>query len=205
MKSTNSKNKPKSRHMGSMAAFVDDFNSFMEPRQLELAKTIVGVTPRKRLAWALRFAQQDPGELTAGELLDDRIRLEAFNHPDDAGDSPVQLVFLLDAASVAAVRREIAGMLLPLKPNQIREGKKIELIWNVSCTEADGPPVVWFESRTGGAVTGFVHLLNEYRTELRRCEDPKCRHWFIGRPNKHFCSTTCLSRVTTEKSRKGGK
>jgi hypothetical protein len=183
---------------------VHDQGNFIAPREFEGAKDKVGRTARARLAWALQFAQQDPEELTAGELLDARIMLHAFSHPSDTWDSPVQLVYLPDAASVAEARREIASLLLPLKPNQIRTGK-IELTYEVSCTKADGPPVVGFMSRTGGAVMGFIHLLNEYRTELRRCRDPKCRHWLTGRPNKHFCSITCLSRTTTERLRKGAK
>lgn len=191
--------------MDGLTSYINDQGNFIAPREFEGAKDKVGRTARARLAWALQFAQQDPGELTAGDLLNDRVRLHAFNHHRDVWDSPVELFCLPNAAAVAMARRELANILLPRKPGAEFRTGRIEVTYEVSWASADGPPVVGFMDQTGGAVRRFIELLNEYGTELRRCQDPKCRHWFIGRPNKQFCSTTCLSRTTTERLRKGGK
>ena len=194
------------RQTGSKSRHIPEENAStgIGPQEWERAKTKVGNTVRARLAWALRFAQQDPAELTAGELLDDRVRLRAFTRPTLVLKEPLPLWQLPGAASVAMARREIANILVPLKPGQTRR-VKIETTGIVSCAGADEPPTVGFMDQTGGAVMQFILLLNEYRNELRRCEDPKCRRWYIGRPNKHFCLITCLSRVTTERLRKGEK
>lgn len=206
-KKDNHRKDAQSRHISKMDAltsFMNDQGITVGPKEWVRAKDVVGRKARARLAWALQFAQQDPTELTSGELLDDRLRLRAFTRPEWVMDEPIDLFCMPNADSVAMARREIANILLPLKPGQSCS-IKIELTLFVSCSSADGPPMVGFMDKTGGAVTRFVDLLNEYRSELRRCGDPKCRHWFVGRPNKAFCSTTCLSRMTTERLRAGRK
>jgi hypothetical protein len=108
-----------------------------------------------------------------------------------------------DAKSVAEVRSEIADMLDPNKADQKR-WCAIDLSYQMLWPETDEPPVVLLRDQTAWAVKLFIDSFNQYRDQMRRCEDEKCRRWFIGRRNKQFCSTVCLSRVTTERLRKGG-
>ena len=110
------------------------------------------------------------------------------------------------AGDVAAVRMEFANMVQPVEAGKIHRGGEIRLMYEV-VPFPDGRPMVHLGTMdpVNGATLRFAQLLEEFGHELRRCEDLKCRRWFIGRRNKQFCTIKCLSRVTTEKLRKGGK
>lgn len=196
--------KKDNRKSGSKSRHIPEVDS-VGPRELERAKDAVGRKARERLAWALEFAQQDLAELTPGDLLNDRIRVRAFMRPTEIWNSDFPLSALPAAFDVAMIRRECANMLQPLKAGEIRGGE-IRLTYQVA-PDREGRPRVEIGTMdpTSGATLRFAELLEEYGSELRRCEDPKCRRWFIGRSNKQFCTTTCLSRVTTERLRTGGK
>jgi len=177
----------------------------VSPRELERAKDAVGRKAKDRLAWALEFAQQNVDELTPGELLDDRIRLRAFIRPTEVWSAPVLLSSLPAAIDVVIVRREFAGMLQPVS-DTVQRGGEIVLMYMMG-RDHEGRPTI--DIGTGDPVSGatlrFAELLEQYGPEMRRCADPKCRRWFVGRQNKDYCTTTCLSRVTTERLRKGEK
>lgn len=173
--------------------------------ELERAKDVVGRKRKDRLVWALQFAQQDVDQLTAGDLLNDRLRVRAFIRPTEVWNAPLPLSSLPAHLDVAAIRREFVNMLRPLKAGEI-SGGEIRLLYQVAPDHEGRPRVeVGTMDPTSSAALRFAEMLEEYGTELRRCEDPKCRRWFIGRSNKQFCMTTCLSRVTTARLRTGAK
>jgi hypothetical protein len=173
----------------------------VEPRELEGAQKLVGDKPEKRLAWALEFAQKDLAELTAGDLLNDRIRVRAFIHPTERWTAPMPMSSLPGPGDVAMIRVEFANMLQPVKAGE-QHGGWIQLMYEV-VPFRDGRPMVHLGTMdpVNGATLRFAQLLEEFGHELRRCEDPKCRRWWIGRRNKQFCTIKCLSRVTTERLR----
>jgi hypothetical protein len=173
----------------------------IRPSEVKAAQRMVGDQRRDQLAWALHFAQQNPDELTAGELLNDRVSLRAFTRPAMVLEEPMPLAWFPEAE---AARQKFAAILLPLEPGQTRYGK-IVVTYQVSCTSADSAPVIGFMDESGGALMRFIDLLNELHDDVRRCQDPRCKKWFTGPLNKTFCTSACLSRVTSERLRKGRK
>jgi hypothetical protein len=181
---------PLSRHIAGADA--------LSPRELEHAQTAVGRTRKERLAWALEFAQQNVEELTPGHLLDDRIEVQVFLRP--------RLVMsgLPGPGDVAKIREKFAAALRPPPPGP-RHFYDIQLTYEMVFA-AQRPAIrVAAMDPIGSALLTFAELLEEHGADMRRCADPKCKRWFVGRSNKDFCTTTCLSRVTTERLRKGEK
>jgi hypothetical protein len=188
-KKDNQQMQSKSRHIPE-----DD----VSPHALERAQEEVGRTRKARLAWALEFAQQDVEELTPGDLLDDRINVKIFLEPRLRFDG------LPLASVVAALREKFAAALRPPPPGP-RRFFDIQLTYEMAFVA--GRPAIHVAAMDpiGSGVLTFAELLRDHGLQMRRCADPKCKKWFVGRANKDFCTTTCLSRITTERLRKEKK
>lgn len=170
----------------------------VSPRELEHAQAVIGRTRKERLAWALEFAQQDVEDLSPGHLLDDRIEMQVFLRP--------RLVMSVPPipSVVSEIREKFAAALRPPPPGP-RHFYDIQLTYEMVFA-AQRPAIrVCAMDPIGSALLTFAELLEEHGSDMRRCADPKCKRWFAGRSNKDFCTITCLSRVTTERLRKGGK
>ena len=176
-------------------------------REFEAARDFVGRNGRDRFAWILGYAQRDPTMMTLGERLDDQVKLTAFAHPHEDWPNAFQREmnmikvpgYVEDEFAARTRLKEIIDAMNNHRDHRWTQ----ELDFHVTTHD---PPYIRVWDDTDSVLRKFVDLYAEFRTELRRCADEKCQHLFIGRPNKHYCSTSCLSRTTTQRSRsKKGK
>jgi hypothetical protein len=175
-------------------------------REFEAARKAVGRKGRDRFAWILSYAQRDPATMTLGERLDDQVKLLAFAHPFEDWQFWFQRALDMtkgDYAENEFSARPRLKKIIDAMNNRRSHRWKEELDFYVTTHD---PPYIRVSDDTDSVLRKFVDLYAEFRTELRRCADEKCQHLFIGRPNKDYCSTSCLSRTTTQRSRsKKGK
>jgi hypothetical protein len=171
---------------------------------------------RRRLEWAVRFAQEALEELSPGQLLDRRLEVKAFlGYRMGVGGDPEAIRPPSDA-DMRAIQDECARIIAGLLR---RESVPLgEYRVTMSLSFFRGRPHF---SRDEGmfTMTELVHaryLLGELIAELwqeghviKVCPAPKprapaetsCGRWFVGRPNQRFCSTACRNLANNRKTR----
>ncbi len=200
-------------------------------KAVEFADQRIGVTPRDRLAWAVRIVQTPQRGMTPGDWENLRLELEAFalNIPHMRGFDFYASGVSIRSSGVGQPTQEEAKKTLERMGPMIEAAVKRDpvkigpvkadlfLFW-----ETDWPPnaspqwrarwanveMSWPE-RAAHALAGLIgqagHLLKECPAPAKRGgEGETCGNWFVAkRPNQDYCSATCQSRASTRAARAG--
>jgi hypothetical protein len=167
----------------------------------------VGVGARSRLEWAVRFAAEAPDISTVqrrGELL-------GFAHPAMAA-ARGERIPLPSTADVQTIR----GRFLDILDRLVRNGHAEIGLFRVQVGRSDAGAWLNTEPLTddleADAVAEFGRLLGAHGHRVKRCSAPKhvragdvpaCGRWFVGRPNRSHCSSTCANLASTRVARFG--
>jgi predicted RNA-binding Zn ribbon-like protein len=176
------------------------------------ASKLSGAT--RGLEWAVELAQAEIGSLTPGERLNARISLRAF--VDRLGSHtriPENTKYMGPSTYIPTEKclersKELFGKILNgFLPTGSIETIKVSLAFSIqsyrplrnSLKVIQISPSMGEQDLPSRAVFRFAELLAPELERLRQCEDKDCARWYIGRPNRKFCSNKCLSRATTRK------
>jgi CGNR zinc finger len=180
--------------------------------QSEMRKAMerVGATPDEHLQWALDFAQKQLNALGVGDWYNTRLELWAFSYPGPAGfpfsrPLPVSLNMFSTESDTRNAQAELKEA---LRKYGSQQNLDVRLQTHYCCTflptKQGGFRGCW-----GSYVDGYVpkaqkrffDLLALRGDRLKRCPAAACGRWFVGRPNKKFCSPQCQNRTNVRRFR----
>ena len=169
-----------------------------------------------RLMWALDFAQQNLGDASAGWWTDTQVTLAALTGA--GGRSRGTQSEVLTKEEIQEVQRRLARYLEEwISQRRVTLGRLRQDLWIGVESGPGGEEVAALRTEwqlpkpyTPDRVAFELALLLEpHGTAVRVCEAPKawgkagerCGRWFLGRPNRRYCSLTCQSRAGARKVR----
>jgi len=172
---------------------------------------------RQRLEWAVRFASDDWGALPPEARASYRVELAAIL----GAPAKRRRVRLLTDAEMQETHNRLAAWVGQLvdkgehgKASLGRLHAEYRLEWNRERgTYALGFDFEFPRHPAQRAALRLALLMGHARHPLKSCGAPKaggkpgerCGRWFVGRPNRYYCSLTCASRVTTRRARLRGR
>jgi len=173
-------------------------------------------TKDAQLAWALDFAQQNLGDASAGWWTDTQVTLAALTGA--GGHSRGYQSEVLTKEEIQAVQRQFAQYVEEWVSNRrVTLGSQPQELWIEPATGPGGEDVaaLRFELTLprpyspNRVAFELALLLVPDGTAVRVCQAPKawgkagelCGRWFLGRPNRRYCSLTCQSRAGARKVR----
>ncbi len=163
-----------------------------------------------RLAWALAFAQENLGEASPGWWTDVQVTLAALTGAGgrNRGDQTEVLTreeiqevqrrfarYVTEWVSTRRVKLGRSTVDLVIEPAPGPGGEEEAAIrWNLKLPNPYSPDRAAFELALLLVPNGFM---------VKVCDAPKawgeagekCGRWFLGRPNRRYCSLTCQSRA----------
>jgi hypothetical protein len=189
---------------------MNDRKTLMRLRQF------IASRERENLAWLLRFAGLDLKSQPLGALVDlcwqsRRIAplAQMIIHPDGAS---IPDYFAGSEAAIAELRQlqtEFrggleaidAGEAWELAPASFAGAKKVQ--WWLKRSPDTGEITRYAKT---GAMLAFIltaaDLLVTYGLEIRRCQNPACRRFFLMEdPRQQYCTKECSDRVRQERHR----
>ena len=162
-----------------------------------------------RLAWALDFAQENLGEASPGWWTDAQLTLAALTRA--GGRTRGSQSEVLTREEIQGVQRRFARYVGEwISKRRVRLGRSTQELWieletgpggeeeaalrfDLKLPKAYSPDRVAFE---------LALLLMPNGSMVKVCQAPKawgkgekCSRWFLGRPNRRYCSLTCQSRA----------
>lgn len=170
----------------------------------------VGASSDDQLQWALDFAQGDFQQMGAGDWYNIRLELWAFTHPGPrefpfSRPTPMNLATFPTDSDVRNIHTRLGEA---LRKYGLRQGFDIVIDTHYRCdfypTKRGGTKGSWTSyvaGYIGQAQKRFFDLLTARGERLRSCPARQCGRWFVGRPNRKFCSTECRNKTNVRKFR----
>lgn len=176
------------------------------PEEIEAASQRIEAENGRRVGWAVRFAQKDLRNMTAGDWYNLRLDLAAFILPFQGTKEDVTLLSRHEVRQLHQRFRAVLSELIRVGRVKIGGYRSIELV-----REQTGATTMLVKASSSASPTQpyilyLSILLFERQHLVKACPAPalrdtrgeSCGQWFLARrPNQVYCSRRCQTREST--------